>query len=312
MSGISDEDYAHAREVWDRFGISNMGEYHDLYLRTDVVLLANVFESFKKACMDNYRLDPAHFYTAPGLAWKACLKLTGVKLELLKDMDMLLMFEHGIRGGITQTVHRHGAANNQYMGSDYDRSHPSEYLQYLDANNLYSWAMSQPLLVGGFRWVRFNNSRPLDVVNHLSNIKSRGYLLEVDVNYSKELHDSHNDLPFLCERFKINGVEKLVPNLYNKKNYVVHIRALKQALDHGLVLEKIHRIIGFKQSDWMSRYIDFNTRLRTIASNDFEKDFYKSRGGGGNFHRLGYGMCHFFRVLFWLKNKFLGLFYSLK
>ena len=100
-------------------------------------------------------------------------------------------------------------------------------------------------------------------------------MLEVDVNYPKELHDSHNDLPFLCERFKVNGVEKLVPNLYHKENYVVHIRTLKQALDHGLVLGNIHSIIGFKQSDWMSRYIDFNTRLRTMAKNDFEKDFYK-------------------------------------
>ena len=100
-------------------------------------------------------------------------------------------------------------------------------------------------------------------------------MLEVDVNYPKELHDSHHDLPFLCEKFKVGGVEKLVPNLYNKKNYVVHIRVLKQALDHGLVLERVHKIIGFKQSDWMSRYIDFNTRFRTMAKNDFEKDFYK-------------------------------------
>ena len=116
-----------------------MGEYHDLYLRTDVVLLANVFESFRRVCLENYGLDPSHFYTAPGLAWKACLKKTGIRLELLLDPDMLLMFERGIRGGITQSVHRWAAANNPYMGSEYDKSKPTKYLQYLDANNLYGW-----------------------------------------------------------------------------------------------------------------------------------------------------------------------------
>ena len=102
-----------------------------------------------------------------------------------------------------------------------------------------------------------------------------GYLLEVDVQYPRELHDHHNDLPFMCEKIKINGVEKLVPNLYDKEKYVIHVKALKQALDHGLVLRKVHRVIQFKQSAWMKEYIGFNTRLRTAASNDFEKDFYK-------------------------------------
>ena len=106
MSGISEKIYQHACKVWNEFGLKNMGDYHDLYLKTDVILLANVFESFRKVCLDNYGLDPAHLYTAPGLAWKACLKKTGVNLELLKDPDTLLMFERGIRGGITQSVHK--------------------------------------------------------------------------------------------------------------------------------------------------------------------------------------------------------------
>ena len=136
MSGISESEYQHARNVWNKFKLKNMGDYHDLYLKTDVILLTNVFESFRSVCLSNYGLDPAHFYTAPGLAWKACLKKTGVNLELLKDPDMLLMFEHGIRGGITQSVHRWAIANNPYMGYEYDPSKPTEYLQYLDANNL--------------------------------------------------------------------------------------------------------------------------------------------------------------------------------
>ena len=122
MSGISNEDYEHARNFWSKFELKNMGDYHDLYLKTDVVLLANVFESFRKVCIGNYGLDPAHFYTAPGLAWKACLKKTGINLELLKDPDMLLMFERGIRGGITQSVRRWAIANNPYMGYEYDTS----------------------------------------------------------------------------------------------------------------------------------------------------------------------------------------------
>ena len=131
--------------------------------------------------------------------------------------------------------------------------------------------MSQPLPTEEFRWV---DIKP-DKISKLAKRKSKGYLLEVDVRYPKELHNSHNDLPFMCERMKINGVEKLIPNLYDKKRYVIHIRALDQALKHGLVLERIHKAIEFKQSAWTKEYIDFNTKLRTAATNDFEKDFYK-------------------------------------
>ena len=154
------------------------------------------------------------------------------------------MFEHGIGGGITQSAHRWAIANNPYMDYEYDRSKLTEYLQYLDANNLYGWAMSQPLPTGEFKWVDIKN-----LEQRLQNLKKtidfmmkrdHGYLLEVDINYPKELHDHHNDLPFMCEKIKVNGVEKLVPNLYNKEKYVVHVKALKQALDHGLVLKKIH------------------------------------------------------------------------
>ena len=128
-----------------------MIEYYDLHLRTDVVLLAIIFKSFRRVCLENYRLDPSPFYTAPGLACKACLKKAGVRLKLLLDSDMLWMFERGIRGGIMQSVHRWAAVNNPYMGSEYDKSKSTKYLQYLDANNLYGWAMSQPLPTGKFR-----------------------------------------------------------------------------------------------------------------------------------------------------------------
>ena len=127
--------------------------------------------------------------------------------------------------------------------------------------------MSQPLPTGGFCWV---DIKP-DEISKLVNSSEKGYLLEVDIRYPRELHDYHNDLPFMCERIVIGRVEKLVPNLYYKKRYVIHIRALDQALKHGLVLECIHRAIEFKQLAWMKEYIDFNTKLRTAAANALRK-----------------------------------------
>ena len=205
MANVSEGDYQQAQKVWKEFGIRNLGDYHDLYLRTDVILLANVFEAFRDTCLEHYKLDPAHFYKSPGLAWKACLRKTRVRLELLTDPDMLLMFERGIRGGITQAVHRYASANNLCMNSEFNPSEESSYLQYLNANNLYGWAMSQSLPTGRFRWVSIN---PNDI-SRVKKIKDKGYLLEVDVNYPRDLHDQHNDLPFMCERLKIGGIEKL-------------------------------------------------------------------------------------------------------
>ena len=265
ISPISEEDYQHAQKVWKEFGIHNLGDYHDLYLRTDVVLLANVYEAFRDTCLKHYKLDPLHFYTSPGLAWP------GIKLELLTDPDMLLMFEQRIRGEITQVVRKYTSANNKYMGDRFDPKSESSYLQYLDANNLYGWAMSQALPTGGFKWVDGNPNE----ISESATRTDKGYILEVDVSYPKDLHNSHNDLPFMCERMEINGVEKLVPNLRDKKSYVIHIQALNQALQHGLRLDRIHRAIEFDQSPRLKTYIDFNTQLRMAATNDFEKDFFK-------------------------------------
>ena len=130
-----------------------MGDYHDLYVQCDTLLLADVFENFRDKCIEIYELDPAHFLSAPGLAWQACLKKTGVKLELITDYDMLLIIEKGIRGWICQTTHRYAKENNKYM-KNYDKKIESSYIEYLDANNIYGWAMSEKLLVKGFKWVK--------------------------------------------------------------------------------------------------------------------------------------------------------------
>ena len=137
---ITDEEYENAQKVWKVFRIKNLGEDHDLYVQSDTLLLAGVFENFRDKCIEIYELDPAYFLSAPGIAWQACLKKTGVKVELLTDNDMLNMYEEGTRGGMCHAIHRYAKANNKYM-KNRDKNNESLYLEYLDANNLYGWAM---------------------------------------------------------------------------------------------------------------------------------------------------------------------------
>ena len=150
MENIEDIDYRHGNNVFNKFKLNNLGEYHDLYVQSDTLLLAGVFENFRDMCLKEYELDPAHFLSLPGLAWQACLKKTNVKLELSTDYDMLLMVEERIRGGICHSIHRYAKANNKYM-KNYNNNEELSYIQYLDANNLYGWEMSQKLPVNGFR-----------------------------------------------------------------------------------------------------------------------------------------------------------------
>ena len=264
--GISDDDYKHAHAVWDEFGMKTFKDYHDLYNKSDVLLLADVFENFRDVCVKNYQLDPAWYYTAPGLAWDAALKKTDVELELLSDIDMLLMFEKGIRGGISMISNRHGKANNSYMDDEYDDKRATKYITYLDANNLYGWAMCKPLPTSNFKWMDDDE---------LTSWKKHTCILEVDLEYSKHLHDLHNDYPLAPERLVLGKVEKLVPNLNDKIKYVIHYENLKLYESLGLKITKIHRGIKFEESPWLKKYIDLNTDLRSKANNEFEKDFFK-------------------------------------
>ena len=184
--GISDEDYQHTQKVWEEFEIKSMEGYLELYNETDVLLLADVFENFRNICLENYKLDPAHYFTAPGLSWDAALKMTKVELELLTDIDMLLMVEKGIRGGVSMISNRYSKANNKYMGDKFNLSESSKYFQYLDANNLYGAAMSMKLPTHGFKWM---NDKELLVWRKIPCI------LEVDLEYPDKLHDLHNDYP---------------------------------------------------------------------------------------------------------------------
>ncbi|XP_058029287.1 uncharacterized protein LOC131193286 [Ahaetulla prasina] len=289
---VLEADYNHAQEVWSAFGCQTLGDYHDLYLRTNVVLLADVFETFRKTCMQQYDLDPAHYYSIPGLSWDALLKKTGVELELLTDHDQYLFIEKGKRGGISMVSKRYARANNPLV-EGYDSSKPTFYIMYLDANNLYGWAMSQPLPTGGFKWEKDLQSLEKNIANHPAN-SPEGFILEVDLEYPVELHDVHNAYPLAPERMVVQEnwmseyqhnligkgmastqVEKLVPNLRKKERYVLHYRNLQLYLSLGMCLKKIHRALKFKQSPWMEPYIRMNTDLRKKANSDFEKDLYK-------------------------------------
>ena len=201
----------------------------------------------------------------------AMLKVTEIELELLTDIDMYLFFEKGIRGGVSTITKRYGRANNKYMGDQYDLSKPSKYITYLDANNLYGWAMSQPLPVGNFKWL--TDKELNEMMNDHAKIK--GCTLEVDLEYPDDLHDLHSDYPFAPESVTVNGVEKLVLNLNNKTNYVASYLLLQECIKHGLVLAKIHQGIKFSESTFLKKYIDTNTASRTVAKNEFEKDFFK-------------------------------------
>ena len=274
--GITEKDYKHAGDVWNSFKMKTFKEYHELYNITDVLLLADVFENFRDLCLKIYGLDPVYYFTAPGLAWDACLKVTGVYLELLSDPNMLLMFEKGIRGGISIISNRYGEANNKYMRKGFNKNKPSKYLMYLDANNLYGCGMSEKLPTHGFKWLAGREMEKLFNNQVLQVWEKIPCILEVDLEYPENLHDLHNDYPFCPEKVKCkNGVEKLIPNLRDKTKYIIHYKNLIQCLRAGMKLKKIHRGIKFVESEWMKPYIDKNTNLRAKAKNNFEKDFFK-------------------------------------
>ena len=294
-ANISDEDYAHSLNVFSTLNLETLGDYSDLYLKTDVLLLADIFENFRKVSHQDYHLDPCHFYSAPGLSWAAMLRMTKVELELLSDIDNVLLFERGIRGGISQISKRYSTANNTYL-QNYNANEPTSYIQYLDANNLYGWACQQYLPIRNFRQLSDKEIQEFDIAKIADN-SAKGYLIETSLEYPSHLHDEHNCLPLApvkrhiesselspyaqqlwsdlhgkCKRAKS---EKLLTTLEDKDHYVVHYRNLKLYLQLGLRIKQIHNVLEFDQEPWLKPYIDFNTQKRKEAKTEFEKSFYK-------------------------------------
>ena len=209
----SEEDYTHAWKVWEAFGMRSMGDYHDLYLKTDVLLLADVVENFRRECMEHYGLDPLHYFSLPSYSWDCFLKTTGVELELLQDVDMYTFLESGIRGGVSMISHRRATANNPGAHSDetpYDSSKPNSYIMYLDANNLYGWYMSQQLPHRDFKWLDLDGADKGFDPTVVDADGDTGYVLEVDLEYPRGLHDAHNTYPLAPEKMVIDD-EMLSP-----------------------------------------------------------------------------------------------------
>ena len=186
------------KTICNEFNMKNMGDYHNHYLKKDVLLLADVFEKFIDTCLKFYGLDPCHYFSSPGLSWDAMLKVTGVKLEKIVDPDMYLLIEKGLRGGISYIAKRYSEANNKYM-KNYDLTKPSIYIGYLDMNKLYGWAMSDYLPYGGFKWLK--NIDNFDV-NSVSENSPIGYILNVDLKYADELHALHNVYPLAPQKLQ--------------------------------------------------------------------------------------------------------------
>ena len=293
--GCSEEDYEHAREVWDAFECKTLGDYHDLYCKTDVLLQTDIFESFRETGLRDYGLDPCHYWTLPGYAWDAMLKYTGIRLELFTDIDMHLFCEQGIRGGISMISHKHATANNKYMGEKWQKHEASKYIIYWDANNLYGGAMVDLLPTGGFQWSSNYDIDSLIQCYGANAPRDKGCFVEVDLEYPDELHDLHNEYPLAVERKLVTNdmlsktskclkeklnitddkEEKLVPNLENKTKYIADIRNIEYYIKKGLKVTKVHRVLTFDQSRWLKPFIDFNTKKRTESKNDFDSDFYK-------------------------------------
>ena len=198
---ISYEDYLTRNKIWNEFNMKNMGVYHDHYLKKDVLLLADVFEKLFDTCLKFYKLDPCHYISSPGLSWDAMLKMAGVRLEKVFDIDMYLFIEKGLRGGISYIAKRYAKANDKYM-NDYDPKKPSTFISYLDMNNLYGWAMSEYLPYEGFKWLKNVDEFDVMSINEKSPI---GYFLEVDLEYPDELHELHNDYPLAPEKLAVSS-----------------------------------------------------------------------------------------------------------
>ena len=297
FSEVDHEKYLTAKSIYSEFNCKNMGDFHDLYVLLDTCLLCDIFTKFRKNSMKLYGLEPCHYFSLPSYSFDAMLKFTGVKIQLLTDIDMYLFIEKSLRGGVSQVSCRYSQANNKYMGDKFDINKKSKFITYFDANNLYGWASCQSLPFGNFEWVDPKEFCSIDWEN-LEKNDEIGYILECDLEYPEYLHELHRDYPLAPIKRKIKQDElseyqlhlvedlkrknliyrpakKLILDLYDKKNYVLHYLNLKLYLELGLKLKKVHKILKFSQSKWLASYINFNTQLREKATDKFEQNQLK-------------------------------------
>lgn len=291
---LSEEDYLLAQKIWDAFHCKTLLDYTKLYLTMDVLLLADIFESWRSKCLSFYGLDPSYYLSAAQYSMDAALKFTGIHLELLRDYEMHTFFEEGIRGGIVSAVTKYARANNRYM-PDFDKSKPENYLMYFDCVNLYGYAMCKELPYKGFTWLTDEEVDTFDIFRTPAH--GTGYVLSVQLMYPPEFHDEHNQYPLAPEKLAVrhnmispysanllkklglpfvNGAVKLCPNLRDKDIYIAHIENIRFYVEMGLKLVKIHRILKFKQKPWLAKFIKFNAKKRSLATTPFESDLLKN------------------------------------
>ena len=294
---ISNDEYEHALNVFKTFKCKNLLEYSELYLKTDICHLSDVFQKFSDFAYKTYNLDPRHSYTLPGFSWESMFKMTKIELQLISDSDMYLFLMDTIRGGICQVNKKHVIANNIYTRKVHDESSDkkvkkklktndlNKFIMYLDANNLYGYSMSKSLPYKNFKW---SDDLTLDQNNLLAGI------YEVDIEIPRELHDKFVDYPlapeiknipqdmlseyqkYLNDKLNIKYNEKdkkLVLDLLHKKNFKVCYKNLEYYLKLGVKVSKIHRILTFDEKLFLKEYIDLNTELRKQSKNDLEKRF---------------------------------------
>jgi hypothetical protein len=318
QEGITKEEYKHAQNIWKTFKCKTLQDYHDIYLKTDVLILADAFEKFRTFNLYHHEIDPCYCFSLPGLTWECGLKYTNVELELLSDPDMILMFEKGIRGGFSGVLGKRMVKAFNKQTPNYDDGNKviedfecneilkllkkqkrngdkldisqflkTHYLLYIDANNLYGWSMSQPLPVGDFEWEE-------DPKYYKKIPTGRGCIIECDLEYTEECKRKTNKYPLAPDKVvtmkeelsqyqlkllgedKLGKVPKLQLNLKNKERYVLHYKVLKFYLSLGMKVTKVRRIISFKEEDWLKSYMDFNTKQRTEAKSEFEKNLFKN------------------------------------
>ena len=292
-SCIKDSEYVFAQEIWNIFKCETLLDYMKVYLKSDVSLLLCIVEKYRDTCLEQFKLDPLKYISSSQLSFDAMLKKTHCKFELLCDKEMYSFMEKGLRGGISTVNHRYAKANNKYL-KDYNSDLPNTFIIYIDANSLYAEAMLNNLPVSNFRWMTSNEISKFDV-NSISDDNKIGYILSVDLQYPPELHEAHNIYPLAPEKYKCHynelsdythilskkldsklcNVEKLVPNFYDKKEYIVHYSVLKFYLTQGLKLQKINKILCFTQSTILKSYVQLNNSLRKKATNEFDRQFYK-------------------------------------
>ena len=285
---VEESDYQHAQKVWATFNMDKFQDYMELYLKTDILLLADVLANYKRVTLENYGLDPLFFLSAPSLSLAAALKMTKVQLDLITDVDMYNFITKSVRGGLSYIGHRKSIANNKYINPNMSEDHTSSFIAYWDIVNLYGYAMMKPLPVGGFHWASDWNdvlgekiksgSSFEDVIEELDQ-QTSNYYLEVDAEFPSAIHQKMAQYPMLPERMispgAINKVQKLINHLGPRKRYVLAYETYLLALQHGVVFNKIHRVLQYQQAAWLKPYIEFNTRLRQQAKDDFEKNHFK-------------------------------------